>query len=307
MLEKIVQDLQKCQRQRAVALKSRNMLTTRIQAVVAGTLGYSADLPQAERLKKFQEAANLIEEIKAGEAQDFPMLHVVNAHNLAIDELNQAKKNFEKAMIKLANDLPVADWVRQPEQRGFGILFLAIVVGEAGDLSKTGNPGYSNPGKLWKRFGCAPWTFNGATRMGASWRPRQGAADKLPREEWSKFGYSPRRRSIAYLIGEGLVKQNGGEAGDEDTPARPCGPYRARYEQVKAQAMSLHPEWLHCEKCQGKGKTARQTACPNCKGTGKTSLRCHRHAMLLATKLLLKNLWIAWNPAAYEAWGREAA
>ena len=40
--------------------------------------------------------------------------------------------------------------------------------------------------------------------MGASWR----ACKKLPKIEWEKYHYSPRRRSIAYLVSEALVKQN---------------------------------------------------------------------------------------------------
>jgi hypothetical protein len=278
-------DLQRLQRQRAVVLKSRNMQANRLQAVVAGTLGYSASMPEKDRLKKFAEASALIKGVAAGTA-DHPLKAVITTTLVGIDAFNVLKDGLEKDMTRKARALPVAGWVGRPEQRGFGLLFLAIVVGEAGDLA-----GYPRCSGLWRRMGCAPWTFDDKTLMGATWR--SGREGKLPAAEWENYGYSPRRRSIAYLIGEGLVKQNGpgkpqGGNGDdidgvtEKSPvsSRPCGPYRARYDAAKAALKSKHPEY--------------------------PDMRCHLHGMLLATKLLLKNLWVVWNrkPDVDPRWAR---
>jgi hypothetical protein len=192
--------------------------------------------------------------------------------------------------------------------------------------------------------------------MGATWRYKGG----LPAEEWTAFGYSPRRRSIAYLIGANLLRGNylktagvseslvdtegervhpgtkngrrgvnpidtegvvaaparrkgraaptlteavkgrtrlkkspGGEAqrvtepktvptgeprageGERgsvtETECAIPGPYCERYREAKAACALAHPDY--------------------------SAMRCHRHGMLLATKLLLKNLWKIWNPA----------
>jgi hypothetical protein len=161
------------------------------------------------------------------------------------------------------------------------LLFLAIVVGECGDLAN-----YANPAKLWRRMGCSPWVFNGKTLMGATWK--SGKEGKLPASEWELFGYSPRRRSISYLIGEGILRQNGSqearkayEIGGVSYPARLarlCGPYRARYDYAKNACAENHPDYK--------------------------PLRCHLHGMLLGTKLLIKNLWIEWNthPQDMELW-----
>jgi hypothetical protein len=249
---KICADLQDQQRQRSVILKSRNMQANRLQAIVAGTLGYSSGMDEKERLKKFTEASALIKEVVAG-TKRVPMAPVIRTTHIGIEAFETLKDDLEKQMVKLVKKLPSAAWVSEPEQRGFGLLFLAIVVGECGDLC-----GYANPGKLWRRLGCAPWTFGGKTAMGATWRA--GKEGKLPADEWSQFGYSPRRRSIAFLIGEGIVKQNG------------SGPYRARYDATKVMALEKHADWK--------------------------PLRCHRHAMLLATKMLLKQLWIDWRRRA---------
>jgi hypothetical protein len=289
----IVAELRSLQRQRSVVIKSRIMQANRLQAIVAGTLGFSNGMAEKERLKKFVEATGVIDSVNAGTATHH-LESIIKATSVGIKLFEELKMNFQRSMIKFSKQLPVHQWVCAPDQRGFGTLFLAIVVGEAGDLSN-----YANPGKLWKRFGCAPHVFDGQTKMGATWKG--GREGKLPAEEWEKFGYSPRRRSIAYLIGEGIVKQNwivgdikaetdcdgaddlgddmetGDEEGETDTQV--AGPYRRRYDESKSKFFAAHPEY--------ESKTRK----------GEPGLRCHRHGMLLATKLLLKNIWIEWNKA----------
>jgi hypothetical protein len=259
-------ELQTLQRNRAVVLKSRNMQANRLQALVAGECcGYSSSMKEKDRLAAFQKAAKLIKEIDAGGNVQSRINGVVKVTLVGINAFNDMKDSLEKEMVACAKKLPIFDWVQKPEQRGFGPLFLAIVIGETGDLCN-----YANPAKVWRRLGCAPWAFNGKTLMGATWR--SGREGKLPAEEWEAFGYSPRRRSISYLIGEGIVKLNGLVEGS----ARPCGPYRTRYDCAKALIKSKHPDY--------------------------SDLRCHRHGMLLATKMLLKNLWWEWNGCPDGGW-----
>jgi len=273
---KIATELQSLQRQRAWHLKSRNMMANRLQATVAGTLGYRSGLKESERTAVFREASKLIKQIVDGEVAS-NLKGIVLATTEAIKGFNNNKKFLEKQMLAFAKQLPVAPWVEHVDQRGFGLPFLAIVIGETGDLAN-----YANPAKVWRRLGCAPHTFDGKTLMGATWR--SGKHGKLPASEWEEFGYSPRRRSIAYLIGESLVKHN------QD------GPYRKRYDETKLGASRKHPEWIRCPKCEGTGKKgAMKTTCGACKGTGEVWMHCHLHGMLLATKRLLRNLWIEWN------------
>ncbi len=285
-LAPLCSELQALQRQRVIYIKSRIMVANRLQALVAGTIGYHSGMNEKDRRKVFSEAGSLIKQIEKGEIAS--LLHgLVLTHLAGIREFERVQGEIEKSMVKLAKQLPVVSWVQTKEQRGFGVLFLAIVIGETGDLFD-----YANPGKVWRRLGCAPWTFDGQTRMGATWKG--GKEGKLPASEWESFGYSPRRRSIAYLIGEGMVKQNfvtgNGEleaetelqgaspsykkvvgAGDrsDETDIAFAGPYRLRYDETKVLFKQNHPDY--------------------------SPLRCHRHGMLLATKLLLKNLWIEWR------------
>jgi len=246
-------DIRELQRQRVVNLKSRIMIENRLVATVASADGYRAGLDEEDRLKRFAAARKVIEGVRGderGETEKAIASHpLIRATLPAIAGFDAMVDGYEKAMVKLVKQLPVAAWTAKPEQRGFGLLMLAQIVGECGDLAE-----YANPGKLWKRMGCAPIEAHGQTLMPSTWRWTKPG---LSAEEWEEAGYNPRRRSIAYLIGEGIVKQNGD------------GPYRRRYDFVKTKAAAEHDDWK--------------------------PLRCHRHAMLLATKMLLRELWIEWT------------
>ncbi len=259
-LTALCESLRSAQRERVVLLGTRNKLANRLRAVVASKLGYHARLEPAERDRYFKEAEAVIDLVRSG--QDAPFWNKLIRTSLdGIAAFDDLKGQHEEHMVEIAGGLPVALWVAQPEQRGFGLLFLAIVVGEAGDLG-----GYPGPMKLWRRMGCAPYSFGGKTLMGSTWK--SGKEGKLPAEEWSLFGYSPRRRSIAYLVGDNLVKQN--QRRDRETKEVAwVGPYRQRYDHAKTAYAARHPD-------------ARPA-------------RAHAHARLLAAKELLKRLWKAWT------------
>lgn len=293
-------------------MKSRIMFLNRLRGVVAcDELGYNPNVPKDDGEKLFAEADKLIKEVCEGK-KDCNMSPVIRNTMIGVDALLGAEAGYEKEMTKIAKTLPVASWVNAPERRGFGMLFLAIVVGECGDLNN-----YPTVAKLWRRMACAPWAFGEKTLMGATWKA--GKEGKLPALEWEKYGYSPRRRSISYLIGLGIVKQNfmklpaGGDSksvtgsrtapagtdNGEPEPGTVPGPYRRRYEEAKAKALVNRPEWAVCAVCKGsKRSPTGKKACDNCKGTGKVGKRIHLHGMLLATKRLLLDLWIEWTGKA---------
>lgn len=107
----------------------------------------------------------------------------------ARDGMEKHRKAVERRLAKIAKTLPVAPWIESV--RGVGIASLAAVVGECGDLSE-----YDNPAKVWKRMGLAV--------MGDGTRQRRiGGAEAM------EHGYSPSRRSIAWNIGECIVKAGG--------------------------------------------------------------------------------------------------
>jgi hypothetical protein len=243
--------LQELQRQKVVALKSRIMLENRLIANVKVAWGYSASLQEPDRDAMHKKAVAFIESINPkdylpGGSRDGEQSlgsFVANS-KVCVKGFDKHLGLIEKDMLRLVRQLPIAAWVKPGS--GFALPSLATVIGETGDLSN-----YSNPAKVWKRLGCAP--FNG--KMPSTWRSKGG----LSAEEWSTLGYSPRRRSIAYVIGECIVR---------------CGKgvYRRRYDEAKAAAKVNHPDW--------------------------TDGHAHNHAMLLATKRLLRDLWCQWNKVA---------
>lgn len=273
-LDVVCDELRDLQRQRVVAIKSKNMADNRLVAVVAGSEGYHSGLAEATRKKMFAKARKIIKDVVAKKISHL-YAEIIEPSWYSINRLELLNSSLEKEMRKRAELLPVAKWFALPDRRGINLLTLATLVGEAGNISN-----YPNPGKLWKRFGCAPHSFAGKTLMGATWRWK--SEGELTKDEWIKFGYSKRRRSIVYVIGENIVKQN-------------KGVYRQRYDTAKEQSKTTHPEWWICRKCGGGSKTKTGKKCDDCKGTGRAAMRGHRHGMLLATKLFLKELWIEWH------------
>lgn len=271
--------LRELQRQRVVNLKSRIMIENRLVASIATARGYNAGMEDKERLARFEAARKMIKAVMEGEGNDETdnaLAPLIRSTAVAIDGFDAMVGVLEREMVKIAKRLPVAAWVLRTEQKGFGLLSLAIVIAEAGDLNN-----YANPGKLWRMMASAPFEANGEIKMPSTWRYEGG----LSAEEWTECGYNPRRRSIGYVIGENIVKQNflnkrdkrtategliasNGELVSE-TEKGSAGPYRARYLYAKERAAKTHDDWK--------------------------PLRCHRHGMLLAYKLLLKNVWCEWT------------
>jgi hypothetical protein len=284
-VKKVVEQIRSLQRQRTMVIKSRIMQENRLVAHVADTLGYSSRLTAKERQEMFAKGAAVVRQVnKVDDLEAAVKIHpyaaMIHATKIGVAVFDKMIRDFERKMTNLVKGLPVAEWIEQPDQRGFGLLTAAIVLGECGDLGE-----YANPGKVWRRMGCAPWRCDDKTLMGATWKA--GKEGKLSGEEWTDYGYSPRRRSIAYLIGTNIVRSNfvdedplETEGYDEDDPdcetERPHedGPYRRRYEEAKAKFAQKHAD-------QSEEKWFK--------------LRCHLHGMLLAAKMFLLNLWVEWN------------
>jgi hypothetical protein len=177
----------------------------------------------------------------------------------------RVEEQMVKEMTRLAGHLPVSDWVE--DVKGFGLKSLAVIVGEAGDLSS-----YRDKGKLWKRMAMAPYSKNGATRSGHRWRMLGG----LAAEDWSALGSSPRRRSAMYVIGESLIKQQG--------HYREVYLARKEYLRARAEAVGF-------------------TVCPSAKipkGANdlyKSEGEIHAQSLYYMEKRLLRDLWKAWRAA----------
>ncbi len=172
--------------------------------------------------------------------------------------IEEHRLSIEKRLCELVKLLPVYGW--WCGLRGCSDLGLAGIVGEAGDLAD-----YSAPGKLWKRFGLAPYQG----RAYATWRTKGG----LSADDWTEAGYSPARRSVIWSVGDAVFKHQSQRA-DKETGevTREAGPYRVVYDNYKARKTEELPE-------ESKG-------------------HIHNMALRYMEKRLLKNLWQAWRAAS---------
>jgi hypothetical protein len=177
----------------------------------------------------------------------------------------EARKPFDKIeavttkrMEELARQLPV--WVEWgADVRGFGARSLAVIVGEAGDLSN-----YPKKGHLWKRMGLA--VIDGV-RQG-------GLAKTAGAEAWIEHGYNRERRSRMFVIGDTLVK-----GGDEYRAV-----YLARKEYERSRATAAGLIVAPAAKIPAKRKDEFIS-----------DGHIHRMAQRYMEKRLLRDLWQAWN------------
>ena len=235
-------------RERMFAMEQRKRANLALGAYLRTQLGWRLDLPEKERKAIANRALALI---KAGEQfqkhgevcedDDFEQfMQVIVGSILSRAPFDEIEKRTVKDMADLAKQLPV--WVNYGQYiRGFGAVSLACIVGEAGSLGD-----YDSHSKLWKRMGLA--VMNGV---------RQGCLKKGSKaEEWIEHGYSAKRRSQMFVIGDVLIKTN------RD------GVYRQAYDTRKAYEIERCPDM--------------------------TKMQAHRRAQRYMEKKLLRDLWKNW-------------
>lgn len=244
-------------RARRFAMKQQQKLDRALESYVRlNFTTWRPDAPEAEKKLANAKVTALIKSARKGEGDPL-VVGMVAATDAARAPFDNIRDDNETIAAKLAATLPVLEVFRP---RGFGEGSLAVVVGEAGDLS-----GYATHSKLWKRMGLA--VLDGK-RQGA---PGLGASD----ETWIEHGYNPERRSMVWNMGESILKAQIRKVKDdagEDTGERTVlGPYGQIYLDRKAYELARNPEIR--------------------------PIVAHARAKRYMEKRLLKNLWRAWRQA----------
>jgi hypothetical protein len=253
-------------------------------------LGWSPALPEKERKAISKRALDLVktgrEHARAMKADkpfdcdepDYLRFETFILAALAGDAHAEANERIaEKNMERLAVTLPVWEaWAK--DVYGFGAKGLAVIVGEAGDLS-----GYATHSKLWKRMGVA---VMGDVRQG-------GLGKGASADEWVAHGYSPQRRSRLFTIGDALIKATGGDY-------RAVYIARLRREHAKAIEEGLIPATT----VAGTVQSWAERGLPPLEKVAKIDPARHRSAGHMARraqrymeKRLLRDLWGAWRRA----------
>jgi len=182
----LISTLVELHRQRVALHKSEKSLTLQIKALCRRLVGGST-----------KEADTLYRSMLNGQGHELAMhaAAVTAPFVQARAVINESRAQAEKGLAQHAKLLPVWQWV--DGVRGFGPGSLAAIVGEAGDIGT-----YSNPAKLWKRMGLAV--------IGDSRQRKVAGADAI------EHGYSPRRRSVMWVIGDSLIKTSIRVVRDDD-------------------------------------------------------------------------------------------
>jgi hypothetical protein len=200
----IIEEIREQWRRRQVWHRAEKSLTLQAKATCRRLV--EGDKIKANALFKaaYTQCDNEIAEVAF--AATFPLVEAGKSVELH-------RKTVEKRLLKLAAQLPIADFILG--LRGVGLLSLAGIIGEAGDLSV-----YNGPAKLWKRMGVGIVDGGRQRRL-------------LDKEAALRHGYSPSRRSHMWNIGSCIIKAGG--------PLKDLYVERKEYELAKPETASkLH-------------------------------------------------------------------
>jgi hypothetical protein len=235
----LIDSIREAHRKRHLEMRSEGDAMRRINSVCKRAAGCSLDATPPERKRAERDADEAVKQVlKKAPASDAaiaaaPLLDSILA---AVALFKKSRAETEKMLRAWAEQTHVAKFVN--DTPGFGFLGLGQIIGEAGDLSA-----YATPAKLWKRFGLG--------LISSGERQRKFADEAKAKEA----GYSPRRRSLMFVIGDSLIKKKG--------PYRDLYLARKAYEQEKAPTL--------------------------------TKMAWHRRAQRYTEKRLLRDLWRAWH------------
>jgi hypothetical protein len=176
----------------------------------------------------------------------------------ALPIFEQHREMIEKRLTKVVRTLPVWPWVKGV--KGFAELTLAAIVGESGGPNAPNAVGsYRGPQALWKRFGL-------------------GFVDGEPQRKDTKLGdlmgYSPERRSAAYLLGK-WVRMAQVRVDKKTGEATAIGPYGAIYLDRLRHELARTDE-----------------------GAAEYETHAKKRAVRKMSKIVLRDLWMQWRAAA---------
>lgn len=261
-LSETIEKIRAHHRARRFAMGIQQVLDNKLASFVRiNATDWHVDDDEATRAKAIKEAAEIIKAAKKGEGLP-EIVGLVAVTEKAREPADAERTKHEKAMESLATQLPVAPWVEAIP--GFGMLGLATIIAETGDLAM-----YSNVAKVWKRLGYAP--YNG--KAGSTWkRPTwRGGDAALTSEEWTENPFSGKRYALIHTISVWLKnKQWIGAAKTDDGVGKPNGPYAEVYAARRAHTAITHEDW---------GKQ-----------------HSHMDALRVMMKAVLKDLYLEWNP-----------
>jgi hypothetical protein len=258
----VIDEIRAHHRRRRYAIKVQAKIDRALESFVRiNATEWSHDASESEREAFNRQVKAIVVAARKGKG-DGLIVELVEKTDRGREPFDIMRASAEKNMEQLARLLPVAPWIESV--RGAGLLGLATIVAEAGDLAN-----YPNPAKLWKRLGFAPYDgFAGSTWKRETWRSRALAA-----EEWIENPFSGERYALMHQIGVWLVNAQWIAAGKTGTgEGKPNGPYGTVYATRRAHTAQTHPDW--------------------------TKQHARMDAIRITMKEFLKHIWLEWNNVA---------
>lgn len=240
-VSQICEALQELQVSRRFIISLRIKQTNACGALIRRALGFTPTMTEDERKEVKNHASSIVKAYFSGKPLTGEDARVVEAYAVdlsvvaaALEPMLKQEASVVKEMERLAKDLPVHAWVEGV--KGFGLRALAVLVGEAGNLSN-----YPNQRHLWKRLGLAP--YDGLA--GSSWRYPNRRTRELTAQEWTDLGYKKQRRAEMHaFIGDPLLRQQIISAEKSGTEfGAPKGKYGAAYVGRREHTKVTHPDW----------------------------------------------------------------
>ena len=194
-------------------------------------------------------------------------------HNEVLDTLKAQERSVNRQLERLAKQHIMADWIDDCPGLGYG--GFARIVGVTGSFLN-----FPNVAKVMKYMGL---------HVGNGRRPRRerGVAMVKTTEEAEGTAFSPQGQVVAHQIGEAIVKLGRGK-------------YRIFYDKRKAEKMAaprLGPSG--CPMGHEHKKDGKVYPCISENGDGgEKSAHLHNHAMRVAVKELIKDMWVEWHRRA---------
>lgn len=183
--------LMSLQRDRRFAIRQQVRCDNATSAYVRTRLGFNPDLDEATRKRLRTRATALKRAIEAGkplpEEPPTGVTPVVLNGVRSRAVWDEMREEVEKEMVRLAARTPGAGFVARTP--GLSLKGLAVIVGEAGDLSD-----YPKKGHLHSRLGLA---VRDGVRQGAL---PKGLTPAERTEMWKERAYNPARRAEVYAF-----------------------------------------------------------------------------------------------------------
>jgi len=189
----------------------------------------------------------------------------------------------EEQLSEMVTSLPISPWFFSHGKNGKGgpkALSLAALVGEAGDITRTGI--YTGPAKLWKRMGLA---VHEGRRQG-------NGGPGAPSALYKAFGphaYNKDRRSVAWNIGETLIKAKR----FNDGYYRVYAAQKLKYQTKNAEGGYAERAAKLLKECPGASAASKKAWKKGQLTKGHIAGMAHRYM----TKRFLRDYWRAWQVA----------